>query len=294
MTRLFSLVMSCCLFYVDSVAQDPIEISFSHSRGFYDSPFALKLASKGADIWYTTDGSLPFPDSGEVYKSPLKIQTTSVIRAMAVNKEGDSSQVFTYTFLFPQDILQQPDSLPGWPMREVKTHYRGNFVKMSYGMDPAITKDPAYKEDLLKGMKEIPSVALTMPVEDFTKVHFSDIELPIYLELLYPDEALEAEYAFAGFEGVSHKDQKRSFRLSFKKKYGDKRIKSEIFKEYDLLSGRGATDEFDHWYFVGELNAVGLETIIRIGRLIPEINGIGLSDRNYRDWRPWGPLFTFI
>ena len=245
MTRLFVLVMSSCLLYVHSVAQDPVAISFSHSRGFYDQPFSLKLSLKGADIWYTTDGSIPSPDSSQAYNRPLEIQTTTVVRAIAVNRNGDSSEVFTHTFLFPQQILLQADSLPGWPVRDVKTHYRGNYVRMSYGMDSAITQDPAYKEDLLKGLKEIPSVALTMPVDDFVKVHFSDIELAIYMEILYPDAELETEQAFAGFEGISHKDQKRSFRLSFKKKYGDKSLHSEIFKEYDLLSGRGAADEFD-------------------------------------------------
>ncbi|MEM9719655.1 MAG: chitobiase/beta-hexosaminidase C-terminal domain-containing protein [Bacteroidota bacterium] len=245
MTRLFVLVISCCLFFLQSLAQDPLEIVFSHTRGIYEDPFSLKMSLKGATIWYTLDGSPPQPGSANLYKRPIKIQSSAVIRAIGVSKTGDTSSVSTHTFLLPKAVIEQSDSLPGWPMRQVNTHYRGNPVRMTYGMDPTVAQDPLYKEDLLKGLGEIPSLALSMAVNDFVKVHFSDAELPVYLEILYPGDESEPEVAFAGLEGISHKDQKRSFRISFKKKYGDKNLKSQIFKDYDLLSGRSATDKFD-------------------------------------------------
>ena len=42
-------------------------IEISHVGGFYTSPFTLTLASPGADIFFTWDGSVPHPDSAGTY-----------------------------------------------------------------------------------------------------------------------------------------------------------------------------------------------------------------------------------
>ena len=244
MRRLIFIGISLLYLTIEHVAQSEISIGFSHSRGFYEKPFQLKLKASKGDIYYSLDGSIPLPDVGSVYQKGLDISTTSVVRAVAING-SDTSQVFTHSYLFPEKVMEQPDSIPGWPLREVFTHYRGYPVLMDYAMDPEIVQSPVYQGDLLKAFQEIPSVMVTMPISDFFKVHFSEAELPSYLEILYPGSEVEHEAAFAGIEGTSHKLLKRSFRLSFKKKYGDKNFKSQVFREFDVLHGESATGKFD-------------------------------------------------
>ena len=245
MLRILSLGISLLYLINGLMAQDPSDLTFSQTRGFFEEPFELSLSTPAGDIFYTTDGTLPSSSSAKLYAKPLSIATSTVVRAWAVQQGKDTSEVLTHTYIFPEKVIEQPDSIPGWPMREVFTHYRGYPVWMDYAMDPAITQSPAYRADLLQGFQDVPSVAITMPVEDFFKVHFSEAELPAYLEVLYPHTDLPHEAGFAGIEGSSHKLLKRSFRLSFKKKYGNKNFKSQVFKAYDVLNGESATGKFD-------------------------------------------------
>ena len=60
----------------------------------------------GATIYYTTDGSNPSVDNGNVYTSPFTIKETTTVKAVAV-KEGKSSGIAeaTYTKIVPKCAL---------------------------------------------------------------------------------------------------------------------------------------------------------------------------------------------
>lgn len=61
---------------------------FSHAEGPHPGPFQLTLfAENEADIFYTTDGSKPEPETAQAYSGPISISQTRVIRARAF-KEG--------------------------------------------------------------------------------------------------------------------------------------------------------------------------------------------------------------
>lgn len=66
----------------------------------------ISCSSDGATIYYTTDGSEPTQDN-EVYSSPLEITTTTTVRAIAVNENGESEIAeATYTKIEAMSIAE--------------------------------------------------------------------------------------------------------------------------------------------------------------------------------------------
>src|SRR5262249_36452752 len=59
------------------------DTKFSQHRGFFDSPFVVEITTKtrGAKIYYTTNGVEPTERSGSLYTEPVRITTTTVLRA---------------------------------------------------------------------------------------------------------------------------------------------------------------------------------------------------------------------
>ena len=67
------------------VAEIVQDTRFSIHRGFFDQPFALEISTgtAGATIRYTLDGSAPSDTTGLIYSQPLRIERTTIVRAMA-------------------------------------------------------------------------------------------------------------------------------------------------------------------------------------------------------------------
>ena len=78
----------------------------SVARGFYAEPIELKVQPKGdALIYATTDGSTPVVTSGQELNGPLIISDTSIVRSLAVERDGSQSEVVTHTYIFPESLL---------------------------------------------------------------------------------------------------------------------------------------------------------------------------------------------
>src|SRR4051812_12340585 len=81
-------------------------LTYSASRGFYQSPFQLTLRTSiaGGTIRYTTDGSAPTTTSGTVYSGAIPVNTTRVVRA--IGYAGTTiTPVVTQTYLFLNDVI---------------------------------------------------------------------------------------------------------------------------------------------------------------------------------------------
>lgn len=140
-------------------------VTFSPRRGFYEQPFDLVLsnATAGAIIRYTTDGAVPTETTGQVYAAPIRVHTTTVVRAAAFRTDRLPSRVSTHTYLFPTEVLQQPAAPAGFPA----TWGSSRVTAADYGMDPRVIDDPAYRALARPGLLAIPSVSLVMPVDDW-------------------------------------------------------------------------------------------------------------------------------
>ncbi len=58
------------------------DTQFSVKRGFYSEPFQLTIstATQGAQIRYTTDGTIPTDSNGTIYEGPITISGTTTLR----------------------------------------------------------------------------------------------------------------------------------------------------------------------------------------------------------------------
>lgn len=96
---------------------------FSAEAGFYEEAFELVLtAPEGTEIYYTLDGSVPGPENATSlqYVDPIAVElcdsvkgrdllTATVVRAVAVNADGTSSDVITHTYFVANRMLKRYD-----------------------------------------------------------------------------------------------------------------------------------------------------------------------------------------
>ncbi|MHC4387740.1 MAG: lamin tail domain-containing protein, partial [Planctomycetota bacterium] len=212
------------------------DTKFSHDRGFYESAFNLSITCNtgGADIHYTLDGNEPSEfDVGStyVYTSPISINQTTTVRAAAFKPGYLPTNVDTQTYIFLNDVLNQP--------------YIDQGVVATYGA--SVVKD---------AFKSIPTLSVVMNASDLENLQLQDSrdgpgdphpkeELPTSAELIYADpndgEGLQIN---CGIEGHSWALDKRSYKLIFKSVFGPTQLRYPFF-ESAPVNADSAVDEFD-------------------------------------------------
>jgi hypothetical protein len=224
---------------------DAVEASVPH--GFYDSPqsVALTTSTAGATIRYTLDGSEPTATTGSVYSSPLTVNSTTTLRAIAVQPGWIDGPVMTATYLFLNDVVNQSATPPaGFPTNSV------NGQVFSWGMDPDIVNGNAAA--VRDSLEAIPTISVVTDVDNLfdpsTGIYVNannsgrDWERPASVELIDPSGAEAGFEIAAGLRirgGFSRSDSnpKHAFRLFFRDDYaGD--------LEYPLFGAEGV-DTFE-------------------------------------------------
>ena len=219
---------------------------FSHERGFYEEPFDVTITTdvEGAAIYYTTDGSAPTEAGGTRYTSPIRVATTTILRAAAFEAAYEPSDAVTQTYLFLDDVLNQPSNPAGFP-----TNWNGTTA--DYEMDPNIIGDPLYADTLKDDLMSLPTMSLVMDVDDVfgsggiyanPTGQGTSWERPASLEYFDPNgsEEFQVNAGARMYGGVGRNAQymKHSFRILFKSDYGPTKLRFPLF-------GDGAVDEFD-------------------------------------------------
>ena len=106
---------------VDANGKRVASPAFDSTPGtYYLPPLSVTISTdtEGADIYYTTDGSNPIPGGSTLFDAatPLSIDRSCTVRAVAVKKYWDNSQVMTGEYVIPfsteQRKLQAPDHAP--------------------------------------------------------------------------------------------------------------------------------------------------------------------------------------
>ena len=229
---------------------------FSVDRGFYDEAFDLEITTEteGAKILYTLDGSEPeegslfTPDHGEVYSGPVRVDKTTTIRAIALKDGFEATNVDTQSYLFIDDIAEQPVQPEGWPEDWGTNGEVPGRVVSDYEMDPRVVENTLPGYSLREALLDIPTLSLVMDRDDFIgrdgiytnpQSRGDAFEKPCSLELIYPDGE-EGFQVNAGVEvhGNSSRRpwrmQKHSLRVSFKTKYGPSRLNYRFFKHLPI------------------------------------------------------------
>jgi hypothetical protein len=204
---IYVLLLALCYSWL-AIGQQVEDTKFSHDRGIYYQPIdvAISSATSGAILKYTLDGSTPSEINGTLYNTPINIDKTAILRAMAYLSDGSLSNtdVDTHTYIFPASVLQQ--SRPeGYP-----TLFSNN-TPSDYEMDPDVYNDPSYSTSITNDLLEAPILSI---VTDKDNLFSSSIgiylnpgsrgdawERPISAEFIYPKNGKTK--SFHGHQGES-------------------------------------------------------------------------------------------
>ena len=250
----------------DILLQPKAALRVTPARGFYDAPVRVTLSTEleSGRLFYTTNGAVPAPGSGQLYREPLLLAGTTVLRIAAV-KEGDAPLALeTHTYIFPRQVLRQTGA--GFPKSWGVNG--GAPVPPDYEMDPEVVDDPAYAKEIEDGLKSIPSFSLVMDPQDLfgaergiyahPKESGELWERPASCELIYPDGRPGFQIGCGvrvqgGWNRRPEESPKHAFRLIFRKKYGAGKMKAPLFQrrgaeEFDeLILRAGCNNSWLHW-----------------------------------------------
>lgn len=252
---------------VDGFVKDTM---FSIDRGFYDSPFNVELttATPGANLVYTTDGTVPSVGNGTVVNAenptspPLAtvlIRSTTCLRVIGTKPGFEPTNVDTHTYIFPAHVLQQDGAGLGgrnW-----------GHSGREWDMDPEVVnhaslESRAVADDLM----EIPTISLVLPFDDFFGVggiyiSGESVEKNCSIEYLNPDQSPANPNAAKGFQvggtvqivGGSSTGRWKSNKLSMRLKF-DSDLRYPVFN--GTIHGDDATRRFDTLVIDARLNNV--------------------------------------
>ena len=239
-----------------SMGNVPACPEFSVNHGFYYSPFLLEINSPEASIriFYTRDGSNPGITNGILYSEPVSIAVTSIIRAVCIGQDMSVSKTTTRTYLFPDDIINQPNNPDGYPSTWAPFTSITGVAPGDYEMDPEMMSDQQFAISVKESLLDLPVISLVTNKDYLFSKNADQSAGGIYI---YTGVAGSLGYGWerpVSFEYFSAKDTgsfqvdcgiqihggegrrpekspKHSFRLVFKNEYGHKKLNYPLFGE---------------------------------------------------------------
>lgn len=249
--------------------------TFSTSHGYFHEPFQLSLSGKyeDADLYFSTDASTPDSTNGTLYTGPININTTTVVRAVAVH-DNIVSNTITQSYIFPDSVIRQANDQPGYPEFWLRRRSYGyDSVNASYGMKQETVSMPEVSEVLIESLKSLPVISLVSDIDNYFSFStdpdsggiymYTGIPLsndgdtfaigkgwmrPASIEYFNPGETDES-IDFQSNCGVRlhgnastdrQKTLKHPFRIAFKAEYGPTKLKAQLF-------GKGSPKQYD-WF----------------------------------------------
>lgn len=195
---------------------------FSIQAGLYDEPQQVALTGEpNARIYYTLDGTVP-DENSIPYTGPISIGKTTPVRAVAYLEGCVSSEVSCATYLIGEDI--------GLPVVSIVTD-PANLFDEETGI---YANGPGWK-------KQMPHYGAN---------YWEDWERPAHLELLEPDGTvgISQDIGIKIFGGWSRAEEKKSFSLMSRERYGSRNFDYPVFPDLpyqsykDLIIRNGGQD----------------------------------------------------
>jgi len=271
---LFSLFLSL------STVNAQISVNFSHNRGFYSENFDLVVETSGynTSVLYTLDGSDPSKANNPITplnkaKFIININRSTVVRLYIYNNEEKVS--FTNTYILINDVFNQNNNSvinernypPIWGYG--KPRFSSSCIKQDadYEMtlDSCITNIPNYEQKLLDGLMEIPTMAISLDVNQIFGADSGIYIFPVeksdecytYPEYINSWERKASVEIFNDIQGLDTLEfqldaglqmsgastryfdfYKHSFKLKFRSEYGSSKLNYPLY-------GDKATDKFE-------------------------------------------------
>lgn len=264
------------------VANRVADTSFYPDRGFYDVSFEVTIETNtpGATIYFTTDSSDPIgaddspTASAQIYSSSNKpyITTTTCLRAAAVKAGCLSTNIDTHTYIFLNDVLQQPTLPTGYPSQWISP----TTVTGDYQVDPDIVNHANPSDRLtVSDLRAAPTIVMTMDIDQWfdpaiglyvnESLSKSGKEYPCSFEYFDPDGSgknVQQNCALAMAGGLSGggtsldrwKTYKLSMRPRFKTQTDDGVITGGGTKLSERIFPDSPVNDFDSIVLDGVLN----------------------------------------
>ena len=257
--RWYGIVITCLALIGTQAPSWSSEVAatpqFSHQRGFYDEPISVTMSSAtpGATIRYALGGADPH-DASPIYTSPIIVDTTTVVRARAFAEGMEPSRIQTHTYIYLQDVIRQPRDIPGY-ITALHGSTSGLTNAHHHEMNQAVVNDPAYSDEIIDGMQQIPSLVISVApsvINDSGGFYRQSqnanprAENLVSVEVLYPDDPGASEQGYALAKGHSWSRTKRSIRFNFSASGGgDNRLDTRLLQR-GPVHGATAPDEVKH------------------------------------------------
>lgn len=213
----------------------PPELIFSLEGGFYPDAVTVEATSPGAEVYYTADGSLPTRNAS-LFRRPIRIDKTAILRAIAFHPDGRQSPVVSHTY-----FIGEPPT---------------GFAVVSVGITPAFLFHP--QQGLFMLGSNVIDTLWKKPGANF----WSRRELPANVEIFEPDGrcVYRSMSGFRLFGGMSRLFPQKSIALAARNMYGEKRIKHRLFGKngpdrFKFLVLRNSGSDFGKTHFRDALMA---------------------------------------
>ena len=255
---------------------------FGTQHGYFFNPFLLSLSGEHPNmkIYYTTDASTPDTLKGNLYTSPISINTTTIVRAIAVADNKVSNSV-SQTYVFPDSVIRQSNDQAGYPDFWLEMTGDGfDSVNSSYAMEQNIINMPEVSDVIIESLESLPVMSIVSDIDNFfslstdpdsggiymyTGMSFRRADdtfaigkgwvRPASIEYFNPadlEDPVNFQYNCAvklhgNASADRRKTMKHSFRIGFKGDYGPTKLKAQLFgkgspKQYDWFVLRGGFD----------------------------------------------------
>ena len=249
-----------------SVTQTTAHAKPDQKRGWYDHPITVTFTSdtKGAAIFYTTNGATPSEASGIPYQNPITLSMTTVLRTVATKPGLAPSEVHAYSYIFPAQVIDQTGA--GFPTSWGQTN--GVPVVSYYLVKSQAGARSTTRDALAAALRALPTVSISADQASLfdnqsgiyanPKENGSAWERPASVELIYPDGRAGFQIncglrTQGGWNRKPAESPKHSFRLVFKKEYGPRLLRFPLFgadgaQEFSTVILRGGNNNsWLHW-----------------------------------------------
>lgn len=233
-------------------------VKFSYPHGVYTDAIQIEMKSdNGGIIHYSLDGNTPTIDS-PVYKTPLQIEKTTIIRASEEVGGALSSTYSTATYIYPVSVIKQPNEIEGYPKKWGPYATIADTAIADYGMDPELVNNSSRCQKVINSFSDLPIVSLVTDISNFfNKSEDPETggiyiytgapvgsgigrgwERPVSVELFGGPQNHDLATTCAirihgGHSRIPEKNPKHSFRLKFKSAYGPSKLKYPVFEGDD-------------------------------------------------------------
>ncbi len=228
----------------DRLQGEITEVKIDVHRGIFTTPFEVNLSCPTPDVQirYTLDGSMPTETRGKVYSEPIPISVTTILKFNVFRSGFLSPGSQTHTFLFPDSVLSQngnhfPDH---WGVRN------GALVQTHYGLSKAYFENVDSEIQLRESLESLPSLSIVMDAADLFDAQVGiysnpletgiEWERPASIEWIHSGghRGFQSDCGIriqGGWSRRPEESPKHSFRLVFKKRYGDPSLEARVFPD---------------------------------------------------------------